>query len=628
MGCAMKGGQEGMRKILNNLRSRLILLVFLAVVPILLLVWLISIEQRDRALEDAQAEVERVARIAASRETEMVASAQAFLILLANLPDLRNLNITGCNEMLTKIVDEHYRYYASFWVADLAGNVVCSPPGKHTPHDFDTCNHYNSLLANPGDGFVISNYHICEHTGKSVLSIGLPINNFSNERVLVSSISLDLAWFYDFAAEAALPEGAELTVVDSRGTILAHYPDNDEWRGISVPAESALYELLQSGETLIVGSDIHGTDSIIALSPLNYTGRKVQVALNLPTELAFADANQTLVRNLLILCAVLLFASGSMWTASNALVLQPVNRLVEATQRVAEGDLAIRSEISYEQGELGQLARAFDSMAADLSNRDQERTRHLGELNDYARDLEDSNRELTDFASIAAHDLREPLRKIITFNELLETRHGPNLGHEGQNYVQRVKHTADRMLNLLDDLRTYSMVSLKAQPFGSVNLNKIASQVLQNLDLQIRDQQARISVGPLPTLEADEIQMTQLLENLVSNALKFHPPGCTPVVRITSPNPSKAVNGYCEFQVEDEGVGFDERYKDRLFQPFERLHAREAFEGTGIGLAICRKIVTRHGGEISAESSPGQGARFIVRLPTVQPRERAEKHHV
>ncbi len=231
--------------------------------------------------------------------------------------------------------------------------------------------------------------------------------------------------------------------------------------------------------------------------------------------------------------------------------------------------------------------------------------------------LEQSNRELESFASVASHDLQEPLRKIQTFGERLKERSAAALGPEGLDYLARMHSAATRMRRLIDDLLSFSRVTSKARPFARVDLSVVAREVLGDLEACIEQSGATVQLGELPVLEADPMQMRQLLQNLVGNALKFRREGVAPSVSLRGTADARA--NRCELVVEDNGIGFDEKYLDRIFNVFQRLHGRSSkYEGTGIGLAICRKIAERHGGTIGARSSPGNGAAFIVTLPLKQ----------
>jgi PAS domain S-box-containing protein len=242
-----------------------------------------------------------------------------------------------------------------------------------------------------------------------------------------------------------------------------------------------------------------------------------------------------------------------------------------------------------------------------------ERMRARDELHAFTVKLQQSNRELEDFAYVASHDLQEPLRKIQAFGDRLKVRYEETLTGEGADYLKRMQSAAARMQALINDLLTFSRVTTKAQPFVPVDLNVVVHEVVHDLEVRIHQAGGEVTVGELPTLDADPSQMHQLIQNLISNGLKFHKLDTPPRVTVSG----KKSHDTAEIVVTDEGIGFDERYAERIFTMFERLHGRGAYEGTGIGLAICRKIAQRHGGDISARSTPGEGATFIVTLPVV-----------
>jgi len=242
-------------------------------------------------------------------------------------------------------------------------------------------------------------------------------------------------------------------------------------------------------------------------------------------------------------------------------------------------------------------------------------------LAESAAKLARSNRELEDFASVAAHDLQEPLRKIQAFSDriqqriqvLFSSREGlpPVETQDIADYLQRMRNAAQRMQALIQDLLTYSRVNTQARAFLAVDLNQIVSDVMMDLEVRIEQSQGVIQVESLPTVQADSVQMRQLFQNLLSNALKFHKKDIPPRVTVSASVGQK----FYEIRVKDQGIGFDEKYLDRIFTIFQRLHGRHEYEGTGVGLAVCRRIVERHGGAITAESILGSGATFIVQLP-------------
>lgn len=257
-------------------------------------------------------------------------------------------------------------------------------------------------------------------------------------------------------------------------------------------------------------------------------------------------------------------------------------------------------------------------------------------LNRKANELARSNRELEQFAFVASHDLQEPLRKIQAFGDRLKVKCEAVQLDEGRDYLERMQSAAARMQTLINDLLTFSRVISSSQPFAPVDLGAVTKEVLGDLEHRIERTGAKVEVGTLPTVEADATQMRQLLQNLIGNALKFQAPGASPNIKIDGqlvnrgqlkekaslPNTPEATpdDKFCVLTVQDNGIGFDEQYLEKIFAVFQRLHGRSEYEGTGVGLAVCRRITDRHGGLITAQSKPGQGAVFIVILPVEHPK--------
>jgi len=250
-------------------------------------------------------------------------------------------------------------------------------------------------------------------------------------------------------------------------------------------------------------------------------------------------------------------------------------------------------------------------------------------LRQFTAQLERSNRELQDFAYVASHDLQEPLRKIVVFGERLKEKCGEKVDAEAGDYLERMQKAAARMQTLINDLLSFSRVTTKAKPFEPVDLAWVADDVVNDLEGRIEQVKGCVEVGSLPVIEAEALQMRQLLQNLIGNALKFRRPESPPVVKveaqiIANPSPEAGedvATEVCRLTVSDNGIGFDEKYLDRIFNVFQRLHSRNEYEGTGMGLAIARKIVVFHHGDITAKSKPGSGATFIVTLPVTHPKE-------
>jgi PAS domain S-box-containing protein len=269
------------------------------------------------------------------------------------------------------------------------------------------------------------------------------------------------------------------------------------------------------------------------------------------------------------------------------------------------------SDVDAQRRQAEHLERLVRQRTAKLLQEIEERTRAEKLVQEMMTELRRSNGELEQFAYVASHDLQEPLRKIQAFGGRLKAKFRPLLGEQGQDYIDRMQSSAARMQLLINDLLAFSRVSTRGQEFRDVDLKAVARDVISDLEARILQTGADVPVGELPTLRADPLQMRQLLQNLIGNALKFHREGVPPVVEVSA----AVEDGVCRLEVSDNGIGFEERYLDRIFQVFQRLHGRGVYEGTGVGLAICKKIAERHGGSITARSTPGQGSTFIVALP-------------
>jgi signal transduction histidine kinase len=240
----------------------------------------------------------------------------------------------------------------------------------------------------------------------------------------------------------------------------------------------------------------------------------------------------------------------------------------------------------------------------------------------YTQKLEHSNRELADFAYVASHDLQEPLRKIEAFGERLVNKYSSILPDDGKMFVDRMQNAAGRMRTLINDLLSYSRVTTGAKEFQNVSLNKVLGEVLSDLQIRIEETKATINSDALPTIECEPMQMRQLLQNLLGNALKFRKSDVLPIITVTSEivpaDDATGIAGHAKLIFADNGIGFENEFKDKIFTIFQRLHSRTEYEGTGIGLATVRKIVERHGGTINAEGQLNIGSKFYVTLPIEQ----------
>lgn len=375
------------------------------------------------------------------------------------------------------------------------------------------------------------------------------------------------------------------------------------------------------------------------------------------TEVDQAIANQPILelRNLAIIGALVLSALVVFLSIVFARIsTRPITDLLAGVQEIGKGNLQHHIPPA-DIAEFQQLGQAVNEMASNLflsyelnqrmfkevqDSRDsleiqvQERTHELlqaqnatlnmlvdleeaqRDLARQAADLKRSNEELEQFAYIASHDLQEPLRMVASYLQLIERRFGEKLDAPGKEFIHYAVDGATRMKDLINDLLEYSRVGTKGRPFEWVELNSVVGRVCANMQPTIEASQSVITVGDLPRVMADERQMVQLFQNLIANAIKFRGKDI-PVIQVsalTYMNPAEG-REWCKISVRDNGIGIEPQYFERIFVIFQRLHTTAEYEGTGIGLAICKKIVERHLGRITVESEPGKGSLFEVSLP-------------
>jgi signal transduction histidine kinase len=301
--------------------------------------------------------------------------------------------------------------------------------------------------------------------------------------------------------------------------------------------------------------------------------------------------NALVVVSILVLVGVI--AVGAVWMAST--VVDRVDAVHKGMEIVATGNLDHRIEMEGDD-EFGDLARAFDDMTERLQTSQAE--------------LQRSNKALEEYAYVASHDLSEPLRMVSSFLQLLERRYRANLDQKAHEYIDFAVDGAKRMQVLIKDLLHYSRVGMSNTPFERVDCNKLVAQVWQDLNVAVEESHAELSCGDLPAIHGDRLQLQQLFQNIIANGIKFH--GETaPYISVRA-----VIDGeQARFTIADNGIGIDPDHATRIFVIFQRLHTREQYSGTGIGLAVCKKIVDRHGGEIWVESAEGSGSRFCFTLP-------------
>lgn len=317
----------------------------------------------------------------------------------------------------------------------------------------------------------------------------------------------------------------------------------------------------------------------------------------------------------------------TMGCPQEALIDRPIEAILcdpqDGLRRLARGEvMSIEAELMTDAGGTLPVQVSASRMMGDGDRREDrifvlmditERRQSERLLERRARELARSNAELEQFASVASHDLQEPLRKVQAFSDRLRSKYENELDDQGRDYLARIAAATGRMQTLIVDLLAFSQVGRGEQNRASVDLGEVVKSVVSDLEMRIQETDATVDAHDLPTVQADTLQMRQLFQNLIGNGLKYRRDGVPPLIRIAATR--SADRGTCSIEIVDNGIGFEQDHAERIFGIFQRLHGRSAYEGTGVGLAICRKICERHGGSIAARGRPGGGATFTVILP-------------
>lgn len=416
-------------------------------------------------------------------------------------------------------------------------------------------------------------------------------------------------------------------VTDGRGLVIAHQHNpnyvKDQIDFSSVPTVQAAL----AGEEGVMRylNPVENEEGLGAYMPL--PGTRWAIVHTVSTKAAFSLIND-LTRDILliVLVAIVLLVLFSLIILRQ--FTMPLSQLSEAAVKIGSGDLSQRITVKWKD-EIGQLATKFNEMAASLADKEaqlrqyttnleqkvEERTaelaRSLQELKQKSVDLERSNAELERFAYVASHDLQEPLRMVSSYTQLLERRYKDKLDADANDFINYAVDGAKRMQQLINDLLAYSRVGTRGKPFENTDCGAVFDAAIANLSVAIQESNAVVTHDPLPALMADEGQLVQLFQNLISNAIKFRDKR-PPKVHVSA----KLDGDKWMFSVQDNGIGIDPQYFDRVFVIFQRLQGNN-YPGTGVGLSISKKVVERHGGRLWIDSQTGKGSTFYFTLPQI-----------
>jgi signal transduction histidine kinase len=606
---------------LASLRTRLLLLVLLAVIPALGLTLYTNLEERQLRKALVYEHAMRLSRLVSADYERLVEDARQLLVTLARLPAVRDLDRAACNALFTDLLAQRSSY-ANLGVIDADGNIFCSGiPGQVYLGD----RAYFRRAFETRD-FAIGEYQVGRLTRKATVNFGHPVLDDTGRVHGVVYAALDLAWLNQLAKQAGLPPGTMLTVIDRNGTILSRYPDDGEWIGQNMPEPLVLKAILtQQGNGTIDAPGADGIPRLFSFAPFGGAAQSADayVSVGIPATVAFAGVNRILARNLAMLGLVAGLALAAAWVVGNLFIVRQIQALVGATKRVAAGELGVRTGLPHGQGELGQLAAAFDQMAESLEQaheqrlQEEELRRKNYELEQQNLAIQEANRLKTEFVSMVSHELRTPLTSIQGYAELL--LEDQQITEERHETLTIIKKNSDRLLGLVNDLLDLSRMEAGKLDLHRVSLDlaHLIPQVTGSLRplIEAKRQRLQLDLGEaLPPVWGDQDRVTQILTNLISNAHKYTLEEGNIMVA------ARQDNGFVRVDVSDTGIGLSPEDQTRLFTKFFRAHDRspQAARGTGLGLVICRLLVELHGGRITVSSAPGHGSTFSFYLPALE----------
>ena len=471
-----------------SLRARLLLLVLLAVIPALGLTLYTNLEERQLRKALVQEHAMRLSRLVSADYERLIEDARQLLMTLARFPAVRERN-RACNAFFADLLTQNSSY-ANLGVIDADGNVICTAvPITDQVYLGDRVYFRGAVETRD---FAIGEYQVGRITDKATVNFGYPVVDDEDHVRAVVFAALDLDWLNDLARQAGLPPGTMLTVIDRNGTILSRYPNEGEWVGKLMPEPLVLTAILaQRGNGTIDAPGTDGIPRLFSFAPFGGAVRSADayVSVGIPAAVAFAGVNQILARNIAALGLVAGLALAAAWVGGNLFIVRQIRALVGATKRVAAGELGARTGLPQGQGELSQLASAFDQMAESLERAherrllEEELRRKNYQLEQQNLAIQEANRLKTEFVSMVSHELRTPLTSIQGYAELL--LEDERIAGEERESLTLVKKNADRLLALINDL-----LDLSRMEAGKLDLHR------KGLDLARSDPGGRRLAAP------------------------------------------------------------------------------------------------------------------------------------
>jgi signal transduction histidine kinase len=606
----------------TSIQSRLLLFLLVSYIPVLFIIVLNNQTQRQQAQQEAQESALQQAREIAFFHAQQIRELEDILKLLSQTHFIKTWDMEMCMEVVTDMLTQ-FPNWANIAVMDENATTQCSSVPDRLGVNYADREFVQQAFATgqaTNSGFVVGRV-----TGEPTFAVALPIYKADGTLRGLITIGVIPDLQSEYIAEQVMSDDHRMTILDQNNIVIFRYPTTEHGIGTQYN-ETLLRQIEGKTEGTFEAIGLEGDQRLYGFT--RFEPADAIVLVSIEKTRAFVEVNLIQQRNLLVMVVIFTITTLLIILASR-LIAHPLRQLSGVTQQFARGDLSKRINMESGITEIMRIQRAFNDMAASIEARIEERTATLqqvntqlaaeiqnrkeieSELERFTARLRESNRDLEQFAYVASHDMREPLRKIIAFSERLQKS---NLAEEQrQDYLHRVNDAATRMTQMIDNLLLYARIDQQHNTQTEVSLTAVAQQVVSDLDTLIKETQGSVRIDALPTIQADLVQIQRLFQNLIANALKYYRDGVPPVVHLTT----REVEQTIQIRVEDNGVGIPEKDSERIFMIFERLHGRNQGGGAGLGLAICRKIMQHHGGEITLESVVGTGTIFILHFPIV-----------
>lgn len=576
-----------------NLRARLLLVVFSALLGSSLIILHTWAQQRRLMLAEMEAHVLRLTRLVAMEDEQLLGSTQTLLSVLALVPEVRTLDPGTCGPLLWRVLEEH-SIYANLGVVDTRGNLLCSGIRTSAPSNLGDRDFFKAAMTR--EQFSIGSYGIEPATRKAVIYFGQPLQGSDGRRLGVVFASLELKWLDGFAERVDIPKGSVITAYDRRGTVLARYPDAEEWVGRSIVDAPFVQASFNEKMGVVEASGPRGMRRVHAFTALGTgpVGEPLYLSIGVPRDVLEESVRQVLVRDLVLLWGAGAVALLFLYTAGRMLVVRPVERLVHAANLLGSGDLSARSELPYGSDELGRLARSFDAMAGSL-------------------DAAVRTRE--EFLEVASHELKTPLAslKLQLQGVLRALKEGVPLSAERMRerleFSERQVWRLGQLVEQMVDVKTAAEGGLHPV-LEQLDLVEVVRRVVEGL----APQQVRADTPVVVDAEGavpgwwDRGLLEKILGHLLSNALKF---GQGRPVEVTV----KAEGPMARLSVKDHGIGIAPEEQARILGRFERAVSVRHFGGLGLGLWLVQKMVGVLRGSLTLRSEPGRGTECVIELP-------------